>query len=287
MKNQKIYCSHRGFNTIAPENTLPAFAVAVSLGTQEIELDLWPTKDGHLLVCHDSSVDRTSNGVGSIVNLTRKQILEFDAGNYFSEYYSGLKFAFFEEVLEQFGNKVIINIHIKSLYDDLYTRPIMQHRLAYLRDTVESNYSYKFELLTVKEDVIKEYENRKVMPYNKSVFEKIIKIIYEYKCEKSVYITGEKDVMMTACELAPEISRCCLEGHMNFSIVENALEYDCERVQFCKFLTTINMVEKAQRNGLLTNLFWSNNFEEAEYFFNNGIDVILTDNYLNTVVSKG
>ena len=45
---KKIYCSHRGFNSIAPENTLPAFGAAVALGAEEIELELWATSDGLL-----------------------------------------------------------------------------------------------------------------------------------------------------------------------------------------------------------------------------------------------
>ena len=63
---KKIYCSHRGFNSVAPENTLPAFASAVSLGAEEIEFDLWPTADGEIVVCHDPTVDRTTDGTGSI-----------------------------------------------------------------------------------------------------------------------------------------------------------------------------------------------------------------------------
>lgn len=68
--SKRKFCSHRGFNAVAPENTLPAFAAAVALGADEIEFDLWPTADGQLAVCHDPSVDRTTDGKGTICDMT-------------------------------------------------------------------------------------------------------------------------------------------------------------------------------------------------------------------------
>ena len=107
-------CAHRGYNKAAPENTLPAFALAVSMGAQEIELDLWPNKDGDLVVCHDPTVDRTTNGKGLISEMTTKEIKSLDAGTWFSPAYKEIKMPLFEEVLDLFANKVITNIHIKS-----------------------------------------------------------------------------------------------------------------------------------------------------------------------------
>ncbi|NCB35336.1 MAG: hypothetical protein EOM58_04765 [Clostridia bacterium] len=93
-------CAHRGFNMVAPEDTLPAFALAVAMGAQEIELDLWVSKDGHLIVCHDPSVDRTSNGTGFIKDLTLKEIKALDAGSWFSPSFKGVTYPLFEEVLD-------------------------------------------------------------------------------------------------------------------------------------------------------------------------------------------
>ncbi|MDW7659019.1 MAG: glycerophosphodiester phosphodiesterase family protein, partial [Bacillota bacterium] len=106
--------SHRGFNTIAPENSLPAFAAALSLGAHEIELDVWPTSDGELLVCHDPTINRTSDGKGEISSLSRTMIEGLDAGSWFSKKFSGLRFAFLEDILRAFAGMVIFNIHVKS-----------------------------------------------------------------------------------------------------------------------------------------------------------------------------
>lgn len=61
--------AHRGLSWAMPENTVASFAAAIALGADEIEFDLWATKDDQLVVCHDSSVDRTSNGSGEISSL--------------------------------------------------------------------------------------------------------------------------------------------------------------------------------------------------------------------------
>ena len=89
-----------------------------------------------------------------------------------------------------------------------------------------------------------------------------------------------KALLHTARAMAPDISLTCLEGHMNFSIVEHALEYGCKKVQFCKGLTTQAMLDKAKANGLICNLFWADDPEEAKQYFDLGIDCILTNNYL-------
>ena len=51
-------CAHRGFSSVAPENSMPAFGAAVALGAEEIEFDLWSTKDGVLVSCHDETLER-------------------------------------------------------------------------------------------------------------------------------------------------------------------------------------------------------------------------------------
>jgi glycerophosphoryl diester phosphodiesterase len=61
--------AHRGLSGLCPENTLPSFGSAVAAGAHEIEFDIWGSKDSKLVICHDKSIDRTSNGKGDICNL--------------------------------------------------------------------------------------------------------------------------------------------------------------------------------------------------------------------------
>ena len=79
----KIF-AHRGSKGTHPENTLTSFKEAVRVGSDGIELDVHLTKDGHLVVIHDETVDRTTNGTGEIRNLTLAKIKAMDAGSWFS-----------------------------------------------------------------------------------------------------------------------------------------------------------------------------------------------------------
>ena len=112
MKYPRI-CAHRGFNTIAPENSMAAFGAAVALGAEEIEFDIWATKDGKLVSCHDSTLERVSNGEGKIYDHTYEELLALDFGIKHGEKFKGLKIPTFEEILQKFAGRVIMNIHVK------------------------------------------------------------------------------------------------------------------------------------------------------------------------------
>lgn len=85
--------AHRGGRKYAPEDTLAAFRNAIAQGADALEFDVQMTKDGELVVIHDQTVDRTTDGTGAVRNLTLAQIRSLDAGN-------GEKVPTFEEVLQ-------------------------------------------------------------------------------------------------------------------------------------------------------------------------------------------
>ncbi len=116
MKYPRI-CAHRGFSTIAPENSLPAFGAAVAMGADEIEFDIWPTSDGEIVSCHDATLERVSNGVGKIYEHTLSELKELDFGSKFGEKFKGLKIPTFEEILKKLGGQTIMNVHVKPLSD--------------------------------------------------------------------------------------------------------------------------------------------------------------------------
>jgi glycerophosphoryl diester phosphodiesterase len=72
---------HRGAAGLAPENTLPSFELAHSLGADAIELDVHLSRDGIPMVIHDDTIDRTTNGHGRVADLTATELAEFDAGH--------------------------------------------------------------------------------------------------------------------------------------------------------------------------------------------------------------
>ena len=91
---------------------MPAFGAAIALGTDEIEFDLWPTKDGEIVSCHDDTLDRVSNGHGKIYEHTYDELKKLDFGSKFSEKFKGLKIVLFEDILKKFAGHGIMNIHV-------------------------------------------------------------------------------------------------------------------------------------------------------------------------------
>ena len=70
--------AHRGASGSYPENTIPAFEEAIKMNSDGIELDIQLTKDGEMVVCHDETIDRTSNGSGNIKDYTLEELRQFN-----------------------------------------------------------------------------------------------------------------------------------------------------------------------------------------------------------------
>jgi glycerophosphoryl diester phosphodiesterase len=114
-----IPVAHRGLLRHAPENTLPAFAVCLELG-MGFELDIRTTKDGHLIVLHDDSVERTTNGSSrSIRDMTLKEVKQLDAGSWFDPAFAGVRVPTLEETLALVKARkrgpTIIALNVKQL----------------------------------------------------------------------------------------------------------------------------------------------------------------------------
>lgn len=229
-------CAHRGFNTVAPENSMPAFGSAIAMGAEEIEFDLWYTKDGEIVSIHDDSLERVSDGVGKVYEHTYKELAEYDFGIKYSEKFKGMRILKFEEILKKFACHTIMNIHIKTTDNDC--------------------------------------------EYDRGLLEKIIALINKYDCRKYVYFTsGNDNVLKLAKEIAPDICRCCGGGNAPWEIVDRAIKYDCKKVQLYKPYFNQEMIDKAHENGIVCNVFWSDDAEETKKFLNMGIDTILTNDY--------
>ncbi|VAX28215.1 Glycerophosphoryl diester phosphodiesterase [hydrothermal vent metagenome] len=110
----KGVCAHRGANETHPENTLAAFKEAIRLGVHMIEFDVRMTKDKKLVIMHDKTVDRTTNGSGAVSALTLNEIRELDAGSWKSKKFVGEKVPTFKETLEIMPKNIWLNIHLKG-----------------------------------------------------------------------------------------------------------------------------------------------------------------------------
>ena len=105
--------AHRGASKAAPQNTLAAFKKAKAMGAHGFENDVHLTKDGVIVVCHNPTIDATSNGTGAICDMTLEELRQYDFGSYFSPEFAGekiptLKFYEVAQGLE------IVNVEIKT-----------------------------------------------------------------------------------------------------------------------------------------------------------------------------
>ena len=110
-----LILGHRGARGYAPENTMSSFRTALEQGVDGIELDVQMSKDGKIVVCHDHSLERTSNGKGWIIDHTREELRELDFGSWFSPQFAGEKIPTLREVLQWAApTRLLVNVEIKN-----------------------------------------------------------------------------------------------------------------------------------------------------------------------------
>ena len=248
-------CAHRGLSQACPENTLPAFAAAVAVGASEIEFDLWMSRDRVAVVCHDETVDRTTDGKGKITEMIWDDIRRIDAGVKqgwygandcprpdvkLNEVWRGTHMPRLEEVLEFVDGRIGLNIHIKDAGPDGW-------------------------LVKMVCDILRK--------------QALLDIAYIAGCTEAV--------LKTTCDYAPEVPRACLLGQQGdvSHQVELAKKYACQRIQI---LGSVNesQIKCAHDAGLICNYFWSDDAAEAKEHVKKGIDVILT-NCAHTMIADG
>lgn len=113
MKKALVW-AHRGASGYAPENTLEAFSKAVEMGADGVELDIQLTKDGEIVVIHDETIDRTSDGKGWVKDLTLEELRKYNYNRTKPEY-AHADIPTMKEVFELLKpTSLFINIEIKS-----------------------------------------------------------------------------------------------------------------------------------------------------------------------------
>lgn len=111
-----LVAGHRGYSTLYPENTLQSFQEAIELGVDMIEFDLNLTRDKAVVVIHDKTVDRTTDGHGYVRGLSLRNIRKLDAGIRSGRAFSGLRIPTLDELcnLVQDYPQLLLNVEIKE-----------------------------------------------------------------------------------------------------------------------------------------------------------------------------
>ncbi|HHX43131.1 MAG TPA: glycerophosphodiester phosphodiesterase [Chloroflexi bacterium] len=112
--SQPLVIAHRGASGSAPENTMAAFQAAIDEGADGIELDVTRCASGEIVVIHDDTVDRTTDGSGAVADLELDALRALDAGSWFAPSFAGERIPLLAEVLDAYGASLRINIEIKG-----------------------------------------------------------------------------------------------------------------------------------------------------------------------------
>ena len=116
--------------------------------------------------------------------------------------------------------------------------------------------------------------------YDPVILQKIIALIEKYDCKKHVYfMSGNDNFLRLAKETAPDIACCVGGGDAPWEMVERALKYGCEKIQLLKPCFNREMIDKAHENGIICNVFWSDDEKETLKFLDMDIDTILTNRF--------
>ena len=114
-----LIIAHRGETGVAPENTLPAFHRALDGDADGVELDVRLTRDGKLIVFHDRSLGRTSDGHGLVDHYTLGELRSLDVGSWFSPAFNGERPPTLDQVFESLPMDYLLNIEMKVVINGM------------------------------------------------------------------------------------------------------------------------------------------------------------------------
>ena len=163
-----IIVSHRGYSSKCPENTFSSFDLSIQKGCNHIEFDLQLTKDKIPIVIHDDTVNRTTNGIGNVRDLTYKEISYLNAGLWFKtseKLFTNEKIPRFDEMIERYSKKTHMYIELKS--SDFMLVEIVAELLQ-KRDVLKMSSNDLFEIpnitiISFNKELLK--YSKKVLPF--------------------------------------------------------------------------------------------------------------------------
>lgn len=147
--NEHIVVGHRGSSGDAPENTIASFSKAIDDCADMIEADIQMSRDGQIMVIHDKTLERTTNGSGLVKDFTLDELKKYDAGGWFDKRYEGERIPTLDELIELIKGKAYLNIEIKSKENDHTTEIIdkvieIVEKHDYTNATLFASFNYEY-----------------------------------------------------------------------------------------------------------------------------------------------
>ncbi len=233
--------SHRGANKYAPQNTVPAFKKSLEIGIDGFETDVHLTADDHIVICHNYTVDETSNGFGKVSDMTLGRLRELDFGSYFSEKFVGTQLPMLEEFLQLCKDESVkvMNIEIKEPLNG--DKTIADKTIAMVK---EYGLFDKLIISSFDPEIIKQC--KKVDPACKTGF--------LYSPERKIYYYK---MLFNYIGYAKEIGADYLHPHYS--------------------LVSASYVERCHKNGIGVNPWTVDDDNQVKRMLNCGVDGIITN----------
>ena len=137
---------HRGASGHAPENTLVAIETALLMGADSIEIDVQLSADGAVVLMHDATLDRTTDGSGYVSELSLTRLKEYDAGSWYGPKFRGEPIPTLPEVLETVRDRARLNIELKAGGDwEELTKTVVQiiGSQGFINDSLVTSFNQK------------------------------------------------------------------------------------------------------------------------------------------------
>ncbi len=234
--------AHRGANKCAPQNTLPAFQKAIEMGTDGFETDVHLTKDNIPVICHNYTIDATSNGTGEIEKMTLAELKKYDFGTYFSNNFRGTPLPTLEEFLQLAQGKglKVLNIELKPEKDDA-------RREILVRKTLE---------------LVEKYGMSEAL------------LISSFSVEILEYIRQIAKGCKTALLYPRSYQHACQAVLPPFKVME---KLHCTAAHPQKLCVNGSFVKNAHKKGLQVNVWTINEPKDITNMIKAGVDGIITD----------
>jgi len=264
--------AHRGASAYAPENTLAAFKLAKEMSADWFELDCTLTRDGEVVVMHDDTVDRTTNGTGYVRDLTLYDIKQLDAGSWFSSDFVGERVPTLGQALDYAKWNIGVYIEIKDSSDD---RALLQEILMEAKGDKDAGRVFKNRMI----DMIERDES-----YNLALTRKVIEEVRWRKMHRHVVIQSFSPIICAIVKHeAPEM-RVEFLGGFKEGETEAWEEYlrlgyffDFDGFNMNGDALTIGRLAAFQDADKTVAVYTVNDLETMKRFVEWGVDGIITD----------
>ncbi len=229
---------HRGAMGHAPENTFSSFDEGRHMGAEFVECDVHLSKDNEIIVMHDESVDRTTNGAGLIKNLKLSQIKKLDAGSWYSKKFKGERVPTLKELLEWARHKTALNKYQMGVAIEIKNEPVNYPAMA----------------------------------------EKLVQAVNEAGMgARVVVISFDHDVLKQIKKIDPKIATGILYSEPLKNPIQRAIDVQADALFPRRTLITQSLVQKAHQKGLAVATWTVNEVPEMKRLLACKIDAIATN----------